>query len=225
MRVGPVPIAGPTFTATFEQVGSGTWTVALAEEPNVHAYGGSLVDARRNIRDAIATLFGPFPSETDGFDLVEDVRLPEAVLAMVARGKVERERAKQLREQSRAAEEAVAGAVEDALVATRQAARLVAEHGELMMAVADASALADDVRLPELVLHAVERASLARQAARHEGDRARAAQKAADVTSTEAIVTNREAARLLTEHCGLSRAEAAGLLDVSPERVRRLLTG
>jgi predicted RNase H-like HicB family nuclease len=222
---GLSPAAGPTFTATFEQAGSGTWTVGLVEEPNVHGYGGSLVEARRNIRDAIATLFGPFPSDPDGFELVEDLRLPEAVLAMVARGKVERKRANQLREQARAAEEAGAAALEDALLATRQAARLVGEHGELMMAMAEVSGLVDDVRLPDLVLQAVERAHLARQAARHAGDTAREAQKAASATSREAIVTNREAARLLTERCGLSRAEAAGLLDVSPERVRRLLTG
>ncbi|MGI8808844.1 MAG: type II toxin-antitoxin system HicB family antitoxin [Acidimicrobiales bacterium] len=220
-----MPATRPTFTATFERAANRHWVVALVEEPNVHGYGDTLVEARSNIRIAITTLFGPFEAEEDGFELVEDVRLPEAILAMVTRAHVERALAKQRREESRAAEEAVAVAIDEALTATRQAAALVAEHGELMGAVADASRLADDVRLPELVLQAVERAHRAREAARGQAAAAQAAQEAANGATSEAIVTNREAARMLTMQCGLSRVEAAGLLGLSSERVQRLLTG
>jgi predicted RNase H-like HicB family nuclease len=222
---GALPATRPIFTATFERAGNGHWAVALVEEPNVHGYGDTLVEARRNIRDAITTLFGPFEAEGDGFELVEDVRLPEAVLAMVARAHGERTLANRRREEARVAEEAVSVATEEALMATREAAALVGEHSEVMEALADASRLADDVRLPDLVLQAVERAHRARQVARVRADAAQAAQKAANGTTSEAIVTNREAARMLTMQCGLSRVEAAGLLGVSPERVQRLLTG
>jgi len=169
-----LPATRSTFTATFERSSSGSWVVALVEEPNVHGYGETLVEARRNIRDAITTLFGPFGADAGGFDLVEDVRLPEAVLAMVARAQSERALANRQREQGRVA---------------------------------------------------VEEAHLARQAAREQDEAARVAQQTANATSSEAIVTNREAARLLTEQCGFSRAEAAGLLGLSAERVQRLLTG
>jgi hypothetical protein len=191
----------------------------------VHGYGDTLVEARRNIRDAITTLFGPFDGDPDGFELVEDVRLPEAILAMVARAQVERQRANQQREDARAAEDAVATTVEEALVATRRAAALVVEHGELMAAVADAPGLVDDVRLPDLVLQAVERAHLARHIARGRREAVSAAKEAANVSASEAIVSNREAARLLTQECGLSRTETAGLLGLTPERVKQLLTG
>ena len=191
----------------------------------MHGYGDTLVEARRNIRDAITTLFGPFDGDPDGFELVEDVRLPEAVLAMVARAQVERQRANQQRDEARAAEDGVAAAVEEALVATRRAAGLVVEHGELMAAVADAPGLVDDVRLPDLVLQAVERAHLARHTARRRREAASATKEAANARATEAIVSNREAARLLTQECGLSRTEVAGLLGLTPERVKQLLTG
>ena len=224
-RTGSLAATRPTFTASFERAGSGTWVVTLVEEPNVHGYGDTLVEARRNIRDAITTLFGPFRGDGDDFELVEDVLLPEAVRAMVARAHAERRSANQQRDGARAAEEAVAATTEEAAIATRQAAALLVEHGELMEAVADASGLVDDVRLPDLLVQAVERAHLARETARRRGEAARSARAAANAAASEAIVTNREAARLLTRQCGLSRTEAAGLLGLAPERVKQLLTG
>jgi len=194
-------------------------------EPTVHGYGETLVEARRNIRDVITTLFGPFEAEGDGFELVEDVRLPEAVLAIVAQAHGERTLANRRREEARVAKEAVAVATEEALMATRRAAGLVVEHGELMEAVADSCRLADDVRLPELLVQAVERAHVARESARRLAETAQAAQRAAKATASEANVSNREAARMLTQRCGLSKDEAARLLGLSSERVQRLLTG
>jgi len=173
----------------------------------------------------ITTLFGPFGTNADGFELVEEVRLPETILAMVARAQVEHTSANKHRDLARAAEEAVATATDEALTATRRAAGLLVDHGELIEAVADASGLADDVRLPELVVHAVEGAHLARQTARQLVETARVAQRAANVAAREAIVSNREVARLLTRQCGLTTDDAAGLLGLSPERVQRLLTG
>jgi predicted RNase H-like HicB family nuclease len=219
-----LPATRPIFTATFERAENGTWAVALVEEPNVHGYGHTLAEARRNIRDAIVTLFGPFEADEDGFHLVEDVRLPETVLAIVEQARVGRKRANLQRGDARAAEEAVATATSDALAATRQAAGLLAEHGELVKAESESLGLLADIRLPELVLQAVERAHMARQAARRQSALARAVQEAANAISNEAIVTNREAARLLTQQCGLSKTEAAGLLGLSLERVQRLLT-
>jgi predicted RNase H-like HicB family nuclease len=131
-----LPATRPIFTATFERAENGTWAVALVEEPNVHGYGDTLAEARRNIRDAIVTLFGPFEADEDGFHLVEDVRLPETVLAIVEQARAGRKRANLQRGDARAAEEAVATATSDALAATRQAAGLLAEHGELVKAAA-----------------------------------------------------------------------------------------
>ena len=108
--------------------------VALLEEPTVHGYGETLVEARQNIRDAITTLFGPFGTDADGFELVEDVRLSEAILALVARAQVEHGLANQQRNEARAAEEAVAVATDEALMATHEAAALVGEHSEVMEA-------------------------------------------------------------------------------------------
>lgn len=210
--------------ATFERAENGTWVVALVEEPNVHGYGDTLLEARRNIRDAIVTLFGPFGADADGFELAEDIRLPVEVRAMIDRARVERKRVSQRREHASAAEDAAGRATSEALVATRQAAGLLLEHAELVRAEADRASLMADVRPPELVLRAVDRAQVARQAACGQGEAAKAAEEAAKVTMREAIVTNREAARMLTQKCGLSGNEAAGLLGLSPERVRRLLT-
>ncbi len=214
----------PIFTATFERATNGSWVVALVEEPTVHGYGDTLAEARRNIRDAIATLFGPFEDDEHSFRLVEDIRLPETVLAMVDRARKELERANEQREGARAAEEAVATTTRDALAATRQAAGLLAEHGDLVKAESEGPGLETDIRLPELVLQAVERAHAARQAARRQGAMARASREAANVVSTEAIVTNRQAARMLIQRCGLPRTEAARLLGLSHEKMQRLFT-
>ena len=220
-----MPETRPTYTATFERAENGAWMVALVEEPNVHGYGDTLVEARMNIRDAIATLFGPFEAGADGFELLEDVRLPEAVLATVRRAHGQRQQAHQQRAEARAAEESATATTRQALEATSRAARLLVEHGLLVKAQADNSELVADVRLPDAVLHAVQRAHLDRQAARRQREATLAAQEAADAISGEAVATNREAARLLTEQCGLTTVEAAGLLGLSPKRVQRLLTG
>ncbi|MFN2506727.1 MAG: type II toxin-antitoxin system HicB family antitoxin [Acidimicrobiales bacterium] len=220
-----MPATRPTYTATFERAENGTWMVALVEEPNVHGYGDTLVEARRNIRDAIATLFGPFEPEADGFELVEEVRLPEAVLAVVRRARLQRTQAHQQRAEARAAEEAVAATTRQATAVTRQAALLLVEHGDLVKAEADNAELAQDIRLPDALLLTVERAHLERTAARRHRESARAAQEAAAVSASEAVATNREAARLLIEHCGLTTAEAADLLGLSTQRTQRPLDG
>ncbi len=190
----------------------------------MHGFGDTLVEARSNIREAITTLFGPFDGEADGFELVEDVRLPEAVLAMVRRARRQRERAVEQQAEARAAEEDVEATTRQAMAVTRQAARLLVEHGGIMNAEADNLELAEDIRLPEAVLHTVEHAHLERQTARDQRERARAAREAAAVISSEAVATNREAARLLIEQCGLAKAEAASLLGLSHQRLQRLLT-
>lgn len=220
-----MPATRPTYTATFERAENGTWVVALAEEPNVHGYGDTLVEARRNIRGAITTLFGPFEAEQDGFELVEDVRLPEAALAEVRQARLQRERAHRHRAGARTAGEAAAATTRQAMAVTIQAARLLVEHGALMEAQAESLGLVEDVRVPEAVLLRVQRAHLEREAARRQRETAQAAHEAATVISDEAVATNREAARLLTDQCGLTVAEAAGLLGLSPQRVQRLLRG
>ena len=218
-----MPATRPTYTATFERAANGTWVVALVEEPNVHAYGETLVEARRNIRDAITTLFGPFGEVADGFELVEEVRLPEAVQAMVRNARRQARRAHQQREEARTAEEAVVATTRQAMAVTRQAAQLLAEHASLMNAQADDSGLVEDVRLPEAVLLVVERAHLERETAGRQRETARATQEAAAVTSGEALASNRDAARLLVEQYGLTIEEAAALLGLSPQRAQRLL--
>jgi len=215
----------PIYTATFERADDGTWVVALAEEPNVHAYGSTLVEARRTIRDTVATLFGPFPGDGDGFELVEDVRLPEAVLAMVGRARMQRQRANQQRAAVRAVDEELAATTAQAMAVTREAARLLQEHGALLLARADDAEQVCDVRLPEAVLELVRRAHSERQAAARQREKAQAARAAADVTSKEAVASNQHAARLLVEQCGLATTEAAGLLGLPEQRVERLLGG
>lgn len=220
-----LPATRPTYTAVFERAANGSWMVELAEEPNVQGYGDTLVEARRNIRDAIATLFGPFEDAADGFELVEEVRLPEAVLALVARARRQRDRAQQQRDAARAAEVATDAKIRRATEMTRRAAHRLVEHGRLMDAAAGRAGQAEDVRLPDEVLEMVERAHLDRRAADQQRRAAAEAQEAATTTSSDAIVTNREAARVLVEQCGLTVVEAAGLLGLSPARAQRLLTG
>ena len=213
------------YRATFERAADGTWVVALVEEPNVHAYGATLVEARRNIRDTVDTLFGPFGGDGDGFELVEDVRLPESVLAMVGRARLERHRANQQRATARAAEEQVAATVCRASAVTREAARLLQEHAALVLAQAGDAGQELDVRLPEAVLALVEQAHSERLAAHRQREEARAASEAAGAISDGAVASNQHAARLLVEECGLDRAEAAELLGLSAQRVDRLLGG
>ncbi|MCA1672521.1 MAG: hypothetical protein LC799_10070, partial [Actinobacteria bacterium] len=106
---------------------------------------------------------------------------------------------------------------------TRQAATLLVEHGALVKAEADNVGLVEDVRLPEALLLAIQRAHLERQTARRQRESARAVQAAAAVSASEAAATTREAARLLIEQCGLPTAEAAELLGLSPQRMQRPL--
>ncbi|MCA1694395.1 MAG: type II toxin-antitoxin system HicB family antitoxin, partial [Actinobacteria bacterium] len=88
-----MPATGPRYTATFEWAEDGLWVVSLAEEPNVVGYGDTLANARRNIRDAITAVLGPFGSEGAVFELVEDVRLPTELLDMVSLARRQRQRA------------------------------------------------------------------------------------------------------------------------------------
>ena len=213
-----------TYTATFERTEDGTWMVALVEEPNVHGYGDTLVAARRNICEAITTLFGPFESG-DGFELVEDVRLPDTIQAMIQRARVQRTQANERRAEARAAEEALTATTRQATEVTRHAARLLVEHGDFMLAEVDDPSLVEDVRLPDAVVLAVEQAHLARQAARTLRDTAEKTKGAAAVISTDAIATNRDVANLLVEQCGLTTAEAGGFLGLSPAQTERLLSG
>jgi len=53
--------------------------------------------------------------------------------------------------------------------------------------------------------------------------KAQTAQVAATAASSEAVVVNREAGRLLIDQCGLTTDEAAGILGLSPQRAERLL--
>lgn len=219
-----MPGTRPTYTATFERAENGTWVAALVEGPSVYGYGDSLVEARRNIRDAITTLFGPFEADAKGFELVEDIRLPESALAVVRRAHRQRERGNEQRTEARVADEAGAEATLRALAATRQAADLLMEQARLMNAEAEDFGLAGDVRLPEVVVLAVDRAHRERQTARRQRELAVAAQEAAAASSSEAIAGNREAARLLVDECGLTVEAAAGLLGLSTQRTRWLLT-
>ncbi len=218
-----MPATRPTYTATFERDESGTWVVAIEDKPNVHAYGNTLAEARRNVRDAITTLFGPFGAAGDGFDLMEDIRLPDAVLELVSLGRLQRKRASQQLAEARAAEESATRLTCEAAAVTRHAGRLLVEHGVLVESQADDVGLMDDVRLPEPVMLTVERAHLERQTASRQRRAALLSREGATVTSSEAVSTNREAARLLVEECGLTIAESAGLLGLSPERTQRLL--
>ncbi len=219
-----MPATRPTYTATFERDESGTWVVAIEDKPNVHAYGDTLAEARRNVRDAITTLFGPFGAAGDCFDLVEDIRLPDAVLELVSLGRLQRKRASQQLAEARAAEAATTRLTREAAAVTRHAGRLLVEHGVLVESQADDVGLMDDlVGLPEAVVLTVERAHLERQTASRQRRAALLSREEATVTSNEAVSTNRGAARLLVEECGLTIAESAGLLGLSPERTQRLL--
>ncbi|MDQ6797425.1 MAG: hypothetical protein M3011_05265 [Actinomycetota bacterium] len=192
-------------------------------KPNVHGYGDTLAEARRNIRDAITTLFGPFGAAGDAFDLVEDIRLPDGVLEVVSLGRLQRKRAGRQLAEARAAEESATSLSREAAAVTRQAGRMLVEHGILVEARADDFGLTDDVRLPEAVMVAIERAHQERQTANRQRRAALLAREEATARSGEALSTNREAARLLVEECGLTAAESAGLLGLSPERTQRLL--
>lgn len=224
-KLKAVPIIRPSYTATFERAESGTWIVAVDEEPNVHGYGDTLAVARKNIRDALTTLFGPFGAEGDEFDLVEHVRLPDTVVGLISLGRTQRERAGQLLAEARAAEEAVTNLTREAVAVTRHAGRLLVEHGVLVESQADDFEVVADIRLPEAVLLAMERAHLERQTASRRRQVALLARDAATIASSEAVATNREAARLLVDACGLSVTESAERLGLSPERTQRLLAG
>jgi len=213
----------PTYSATFERAENGSWVAVLLEEPNVHSYGDTLLQARRNIREAITTLFGPF--EGDGFELAEDVRLPEAVLARVQRARRQRGLAQEKRTEARVAEEAVAATTRQAIASTNLALGLLEDHVGFMKAHANDPGLVEDVLLPEGVLLTLERANLERRTARRQRKTARAAAAAAAAVSGEAVVVNREAVRVLMEDCGLTTAEAAAFLDLSPQRAEQLLGG
>lgn len=213
----------PTYTATFKRADNGAWVAELAEQPNVHAYGTTLAEARRNIRDAVNTLFGPFGADRDGFELVEDVRLPDAVLNLVNQGRLEHQRAGQQLAEARVAEEGVAALTREALAVTREAARMLVEHGVFVEAQADDVGLVTDIRMPEAVMVMIERAHQQRQTANYHHQAALVARESATMTSSQAVATLREAVRLLVGECGLAVAEAAGLLSLSPERAQRLL--
>lgn len=218
-----MPATGPRYTATFECDEDGLWVVSLAEEPNVLGYGDTLAKARRNIRDAITTILGPFGSEGAVFELVENVRLPTVILDMVSLARQQRQRASQQLAEARAAEEALVAVVDGVCSVTHEAARLVVEHGLLVEAHADDVEREFDTRLPDEVTLMLERAHRERQAADRQRQAALLTHEAARESAGQAATTNRRAARMLIEQCGVTTADASSLLGVSPERTRRLL--
>ncbi len=213
----------PTYTAVFERAEDGSWVVGLLEEPNVHGYGATLAEARGNIREAIVTLFGPFETGSGDFELVEDVRVPAPVAALVERARSERHDAQGRRAIARATEETMTATAHQLRELTLEAARLLVEHGEFMRVEAESAVVDADVRIPEAVLLMVESAHQKRQAADEQAEAVTAARAAADAISAEALATNRAAARALVERCGLTTAETASLLELSVERAQRLL--
>ena len=104
----------PTYTAVFERGRDDYWEVELVEEPGVHTFGRTLAKARAHIRDATALWF---EVDEDAFELIEDVRLPKAVKASLAKARRERERAE--------------AASATALRTTREAAEALVRTGHL----------------------------------------------------------------------------------------------
>lgn len=104
----------PTYTAVFERGRDDYWEVELVEEPGVHTFGRTLAKARAHIRDATALWF---ELDEDAFELIEDVRLPKAIKASLAKARRERERAE--------------AASATALRTTREAAEALVRTGHL----------------------------------------------------------------------------------------------
>lgn len=103
-----------TYTAVFERGHDDFWEVELVEEPRVHTFARTLTKARAHIREATAVWFDV---DEGAFELVEDVRLPKAVKAKVAKARAGRERAQ--------------AANEAALSASREAAEVLVRSSHL----------------------------------------------------------------------------------------------
>jgi predicted RNase H-like HicB family nuclease len=79
-----------TFTAIFEP-DDGGWCVRIPSVAGCHSEGRSLNEARKNIREALATCVDVFGSEAEAdrvaetAEIVEDVRLPAGAKRALAR--------------------------------------------------------------------------------------------------------------------------------------------
>jgi len=92
------------YEVVLERDESGRWLAHVPAVAGCHTHGRTLEQARERIREAL----GLWVDDADTAELVEDVRLPEAVLAGIrrsrrARGRAERERARATESTSEAA--------------------------------------------------------------------------------------------------------------------------
>lgn len=111
------------FTAVLRRDTNGAWLAQLAEEPRVHTYGATLAKARQHVREATALWF---ELDTDDFDLVDDIQLPDALNEKINRARTERDRAHDARESAAASAREAAGAlVNDARLSRRDVAELL----------------------------------------------------------------------------------------------------
>jgi predicted RNase H-like HicB family nuclease len=111
------------YTAVFRHDAAGMWLVEIAEEPQVHTYGRSLIKARKNIHDAAALWFEIHPA---ALQLDEDLRLPGSIGTKVARAGKLREQAEVAQEKAAQATVAAARAlVDDAQLTLRDAGAIL----------------------------------------------------------------------------------------------------
>jgi len=210
------------YTAVYEWIDEGYWEVGLIENTNLHGYGATLSEARNHICEVLVIMSD---STVDSPDLVEDVRLPEPIASLVARAWIERKAVRQLRHDEWATQQEQKATTAKAVVVTRKAAKLLAEHADWMEVDANSLSPTTDVRLPDIVSATVGSANEAVQLVHRDRMRSRGLQKAAAVATAAALRSNREAARLLVHQLRLTAAEAGGFLNLSSERVEQLLDG
>jgi predicted RNase H-like HicB family nuclease len=106
-----------TFLVVYEP-DDGGWHVHIPEVRGCRSWGRSIIEARRNIREALATcadLFDDPDTVADDATLIDDVRLPARAKRLVRRALEERSAAEQREQKARVATAEAARALTDEL--------------------------------------------------------------------------------------------------------------
>jgi predicted RNase H-like HicB family nuclease len=116
-----------TFKVVFERDESGAWNVSVPEVNGCFTHGRTLAAARRRVREAIeVSLDGPNAhSIAKNAILVEDVRLPEALEAVIAPAVETRKELEAMQQRASATLGKAAVALVKAGLSTRDAADLL----------------------------------------------------------------------------------------------------
>lgn len=109
------------YRVVLERDGTGAWIAIVPSVPGCHAYGRSLIEARRRIREALAL----WVDDAVTAELIDDARLPPDAVAAVRRSITARRKLARARDAAGSATTEAARSLVEAGLGVRDAAYLL----------------------------------------------------------------------------------------------------